>query len=95
MKCFLIILVLGIPFPSTANSGLRVSNVKCEGGWISQDTTKIEVISRCGKPIYAETVSGEGSVIKEEQLMFEIKGKHHMVFLRNGKVMRIETLKKR
>ena len=75
-----------------ANDTMRISNVKCEDGWVSLGKSKLEVISYCGQPKYIDIISGAND-IKNEDLLYTIKRKDYIVSIRAGKVARIGMVK--
>ena len=83
---------LTVSISSFANNSTRVSNVKCEGGWITTETSKIEVVSYCGQPKFTEITSGANEV-KSEDLLYTIKRKDYIISLKGGKVVFIGMIK--
>jgi hypothetical protein len=75
-----------------AINATRISNIKCDGGWISSGTSKLEVISYCGSPKYTDVTSGD-NVVKREDLLYTIKRKDYIISIRDGKVTEIGMIK--
>lgn len=89
---FIAVFLVFVSMTSFAIDATKVSNVKCKGGWISFDTSKLEVISYCGQPTFTDVTSGDNTV-KSEDLLYSIKGKDYIISLRNGKVIYIGMVK--
>ncbi|BEU01830.1 hypothetical protein OAG1_06300 [Agarivorans sp. OAG1] len=75
-----------------AGNGTEVANINCNGTWIRSGTDKLELISACGKPEYEEVVSGD-NFNKLEGVLYNIKGKKYVVYLKTGQVVKIEWLR--
>jgi len=91
MRIIVVLMVLVSSF-TFANDTTRVSNVKCEGGWVTTDSSKLEVISYCGQPNYVDVTSG-ANMVKSEDLLYTIKRKDYIISFRNGKVVNIGMVK--
>lgn len=84
--------ILFLTGPVQAQSSLDVSQVKCAKGWIRADSDKFQVLSFCGEAQQVEVISGDTEP-KTERLMYQVKNKHYVIWLRNGRVTKIEYLR--
>ncbi|MGY5450675.1 hypothetical protein ACVFI8_06975 [Agarivorans sp. MS3-6] len=85
------LLLLVIAISVLAGNGSEVSNINCSGTWIRSETDKLTLISACGKAEYSEVVSGDNNN-KLEGLLYTINGKRYVIYLKTGRVTKIEWL---
>ncbi|WP_163133234.1 hypothetical protein [Agarivorans sp. Alg241-V36] len=90
-KCLWLMLLLVIG-SAQAGNGTEVANINCNGTWIRSGTDKLELVSACGKPEYEEVVSGD-NFNKLEGVLYNLKGKKYVVYLKTGRVVKIEWLR--
>ncbi|MBT1451921.1 DUF2845 domain-containing protein [Glaciecola sp. XM2] len=85
-------LLFFISISALATDTTRVRNVKCKGGWVTEGTSKLEVISYCGQPKFSDITSG-ANMVKNEDLLFVIKRKDYIISFSGGKVTHIGMIK--
>ncbi len=91
-KCLSILVLLLVSSVSAATDSLRISRIKCEGGWIGAGNSKLEVVSYCGAPSYSDVVSGANQE-KQENLLYTIKGKDYILSFKGGKLVYLGKIK--
>ncbi|TAA48098.1 DUF2845 domain-containing protein [Corallincola spongiicola] len=70
-----------------------VTNVKCEGGWVTREDDKLVVISKCGSPVLSDVVSGDDET-KVERVGFQLENEKQITIFtfKAGKVVLIEKI---
>jgi len=92
MTRLITLLLLPASVLTLAAETIKISNIKCEGGWITSGTSKLEVISYCGKAKYEEVTSG-ANMVKTEDVFYTIKRKDYIISFRAGKIVRMGIIK--
>lgn len=92
MTRLITLLLLPVSVLAFAEESIKISNIKCDGGWITSGTSKLEVIAYCGKPKYEEVTSGANEV-KTEDVFYTVKRKDYIISFRGGKIVRMGIIK--